>query len=230
MMQELPSGLDGKSRSLLAENLKQLVVNESMSLRAMYQEAISVTPFRRVTLSMNDNVDRLRAFPSLTSDFSDKVLLLRLVSAPMPMPTKTLEDRKAFRETLQRELPAFMAELLAWDIPDEIRTGRNADRFGFDEWQHPSITASMFEQEPESVVLWVIDNSGLFVDGKPWGWAPSEALSDQLLDGPHGRKVVPLFKHSGACGRYLGLLKKRFPKRFECDHKNRGNFWMIHPQ
>ena len=233
MMQELPSGLDGKSRAMLGENLKQLIANESVPLRAMYQEPISVTPYRRVSVSLNDNVERLKTFPALTSDFSDKVILLRLNANAEPMNNGSDAGRAAFREAVERELPALVAFLLAWEIPAELRTSAHAGRFGFDAWQHPAITATLYEQEPESVVLWVIDHSGLFQGDNgqqtAWGWDSAESLRDRLMDGPHAAKLAKIFHYPGACAGYLGKLAKRNPARFESKHRKDGNVWFIRP-
>lgn len=228
MMQELPSALDKTSRSMLSENLKQLIANDSMSLRAMYQEAVTVTPFRRVTLSMNDNVEKLQALPSLTSDFADKIIILILAGEPMPMPTHTDEQREAFRVALAAELPAFVHYLLNWEVPAELTAGEHAARFGLNAWQNPEIANAMFEMEPESKLLWFIDHSDLFTGGA-WGWAPATDLQEEIARGPNGSKAERLFKYPGTCGELLGKLRIRFPDRFQKKHGKAGNLWMIHP-
>lgn len=92
-MQELPSGLDFKSRVLLADELKRLIATESHALHPKYCDALTLFPWWRVSLSItNNNVDRLKALPALTSDFGDKILLLLCESHPMPMPTGNCPD------------------------------------------------------------------------------------------------------------------------------------------
>ena len=95
MMQELPSGLDFKSRDLLKTELKRLITTESHSHHPKYCDALTLYPWWRVSLSINSNVDSLKALPGLTSDFGDKILLLLCESHPMPMPTGTRGERPA---------------------------------------------------------------------------------------------------------------------------------------
>ena len=105
MMQELPSGLDFKSRDLLKTELKRLITTESHSHHPKYCDALTLYPWWRVTLSINSNVDSLKALPGLSSDFGDKILLLLCESHPMPMPTGTPEERRAFRDSSPPSFP-----------------------------------------------------------------------------------------------------------------------------
>lgn len=228
-IQELPSGLDHKSRALFAEELKRLIATESHALHPKYCDAVTVYPWWRVSLSINNNVDRLKALPALTSDFGDKVLLMLCESRPMPMPTATPEDRRAFREAIARELPAFVSFLLSWEIPASLRQTKHASRFGHDHFHHPELTAALFEQEPQNSLLYMLDNFGdLYGDGDAWGWAAAEELREKLSeDGRFGAQARKLFTFANACGTYLSKLEEKFPERFLHKHTKRGNVWLI---
>jgi hypothetical protein len=246
-MQELPSGLDFKSRVLLADELKRLIATESHALHPKYCDALTLFPWWRVSLSINNNVDRLKALPALTSDFGDKILLLLCESHPMPMPTGTPEERRAFRDVIAAELPAFMAFLLSWEIPAELRQTKHASRFGHDHFHHPRLTAALFEQEPQSSLLYILDNCEALYnmtdrvfkeaggqgsgEEDAWGWASSELLREHLCDdGTFGRfaaQARKIFSFSGACGTYLSKLEEKFPERFRSRHTNKGNVWLL---
>ena len=228
-MNELPSGLDHKSRSLFGEELKRLIATESHALHPKYCDAVTIYPWWRVSLSINNNVDRLKALPALTSDFADKVLLFLCESRPFPMPTNTNDERKAFRARINAELPAFVAFLLAFDIPEELRRTRHASRFGHDHFHHPTLTAALFEQEPQNSLLYMLDSfTDLYAEGNAWGWAPAEELRERLCEdarfGPQARK---LFTFANASGTYLSKLEEKFPERFQSKHTKRGNLWLI---
>lgn len=231
-MQELPSGLDFKSRVLLADELKRLIATESQALHPKYCDALTLYPWWRVSLSINNNVDRLKALPALTSDFGDKILLLLCESQPMPMPTGTPEERRAFRDAIAAELPAFVAFLLAWEVPAELRRKKHASRFGLDHFHHPRLTAALFEQEPQSSLLYILDNHlDLYADGNAWGWSPADLLREQLTDdtqcGRFAAQARKIFGFPGACGSYLSKLEEKFPERFTSKHTNKGNVWLI---
>ncbi len=233
---------------LLADELKRLIATESHSLHPKYCDAFTLFPWWRVTLSINDNVDRLKALPSLTSDFGDKILLLLCESLPMPMPTDTPEERRAFREAIAAELPAFVAFLMAWEIPAECRQTRHASRFGYDHFHHPRLTAALFEQSPESSLLYILDNFGALysmtdlvfkaaggqgsgTDDDTWGWASSELLREHLCDeaqsGRFAAQARKIFSFAGAAGTYLSKLADKFPARFTSKHTNKGNLWLL---
>lgn len=246
-MQELPSGLDFKSRVLLADELKRLIATESHALHPKYCDALTLFPWWRVTLSINNNVDRLKALPALTSDFGDKILLLLCESHPMPMPTGTPEERRAFRDVITAELPAFVAFLLSWEIPAELCQTKHASRFGHDHFHHPRLTAALFEQEPQSSLLYILDNCADLYnmtdlvfkeaggqgsgDDDAWGWASSELLREQLCDdtqfGKYAAQARKIFGFPGACGSYLSKLEEKFPERFTSRHTNKGNQWRL---
>ena len=243
-----PSVLDFKSRVLLADELKRLIATESHALHPKYCDALTLFPWWRVSLSINNNVDRLKALPALTSDFGDKILLLLCESDPMPMPTGTPEERRAFRDVITAELPAFVAFLHSWEIPAELRTTRHASRFGHDHFHHPKLVAALFEQEAESSLLYILDNSPNLYNMTPavfkaaggkdsgeddaWGWGPSEFLREQLCDetqfgrfAAQARKLLPT--NWSACGSYLSKLAEKYPERFASDHTNKHNVWLI---
>ena len=246
-MQELPSGLDFKSRVLLADELKRLIATESHALHPKYCDALTLFPWWRVSLSINNNVDRLKALPALTSDFGDKILLLLCESHPMPMPTGTPEERRAFRNVITAELPAFVAFLHSWEIPAELCQTKHASRFGHDHFHHPRLTAALFEQEPQSSLLYILDNCEALYnmtdlvfkeaggqgsgEDDAWGWASSELLREHLCDdttfGRFAAQARKIFGFPGACGTYLSKLEEKFPERFTSRHTNKGNVWLL---
>ena len=61
-------------------------------------------------MSVNDEPENLMVLPPIDDSIEDKLIILRASKSPMPMPTATLEQRKAFWETLEERtagVPAF---------------------------------------------------------------------------------------------------------------------------
>ena len=251
-IQELPSGLDHESRAFLGEQLKKIAATEGHSYHPKGCDAQTMYPFWRLSLSINKNPDRIKSLPPLNSDITDKLILLLVESKPMPMPTRTVEERRAFRETIYGELPAFVFFLLDWTIPPELQTSEHAGRFGHDTFHHPQIVADLFEQEPESGLRYMIDNvifirkrtedgKWLYLDEddddkwldepKAWGWEPAMKLHERLTSdsSAYAAQAKRLFNFPGACGTLLSRLLEKFPQRFKKKHTNTGNVWMIHP-
>ena len=159
-----------------------------------------------------------------------------------------MEDRQAFVDAITAELPAFVAFLLSWEIPAELRQTKHASRFGHDHFHHPRLAAMLFDQEPESSLLYILDNcealynmtdvvfkeAGGLASGEEdaWGWAPSELLQQHLCDetesGKFATQARKIFSYQGACGQYLSKLMDKFPERVLFKHSKKRNLWLIH--
>jgi hypothetical protein len=137
--------LDGTSRLMLSEKFKKIAANDSQTYHPKGRDAMTMHPHFRLSISVNDNPEKLRALPPMNNDLVDKVLLLKLSGAhPMPMPTNTDEEEAAFAAAVRAQLPGFVHYLLSWQPPLEISVGR----FGMQVWQHPEIVDALWEQEP----------------------------------------------------------------------------------
>jgi len=142
-------------------------------MRLMRTEPCSVSPFWRLTISVNDDPDKLRSLPLITSDFGDKVLVFQCEAAPIPLIERnSIESQRLFRDTMAEELPHYLYWLLnEFTIPEEMLTyadGRDATRFGFREYHAPCIKDELFDETPAAKLMSLID-SAIFTRGsKDW--------------------------------------------------------------
>lgn len=198
-LSEVPSSQKTVDRIALAETIKQIVANPLQRMRLMRTEPWPIHPFWRLTMMLNDEPDKLRSLPTITPDYGDKVLIFHGKFAPMPMPTNTDEDRRAFAETVASELPAFVEWLInTWEIPAELLVypdGRDATRFGFREYHHPVVRDGLFDETPAAELMMLIDTAEFEIEGtkgrKLWD-LPSDTGSNAGIEGRvwHGRAVV----------------------------------------
>ena len=165
MMEELlTSSWSAADRVNLSEAIKRMVANESKRMRLMRTDPLTVDPFWRFTLSMNNDPDKMRAFPMLTPDFRDKVVMLEVAKKALPMPTRTAAEQKAFNDTIKAEMPAYAHWLLnEFEIPEALLTadGEDATRFGFASFQHPRLAEQLFDDTPAANLLRLIDQAEL---------------------------------------------------------------------
>lgn len=172
-MGELPtSSQKTVDRVQLSENIKTLVVNRMHRLRIMKVDPVTVMPFWRLSISLNNDPDKMRSFPMLTGDFKDKVLMLLVAKRPLPMPSRTNEEQEAFAAAIAAQLPAYAYWLMNdFKIPERLLVddnGEEATRFGFRDFQHPSLSMELFDDTPHAKLLRLIDASEFFavVSGK----------------------------------------------------------------
>lgn len=221
-------------RTQLAERIKQVVANPSQRARLMRNEPCTLSPYWRLSISVNDDPDKLRSLPLITADFGDKVLIFHCKRAPLPLiEWDSEESQKAFRDACTAEIPAFAHWLLNdWQVPEELKVyedGRPATRFGFREWHHPVIKGDLFSDTPAAQLLQLIDDAtftcmewdtprklwempcrGHVPEGANF-WHDSAEELQLLLTGEKDYRcnvatlAKKLFQHN-QCGRMLGRL------------------------
>lgn len=156
MMEDPASSTKTVDRVYFGEMLKQLVVNDTQRLHRKREDAMTVSPFFRVTISVNNDPDKMRVLPLLTPDMKDKVHLFMVSSAPLPMPTSSLGEREAFRNAIAKELPAY-----AWWLLNEFEIAHPSTRFGVREYHHPALAMELFDDTPAAELLQIVDAAEL---------------------------------------------------------------------
>jgi hypothetical protein len=223
MIEDEQASTDIRTRRNLGAQLKNLTVIDWQRCHAKNRIPVSLTPFWRLSISVNDEPENLMVLPPIDDSIEDKLIILRAARAPMPMPTTTLEQRKAFWETLESELPAFLYHLCEWEIPAEL----SSERFGIKHFQHPEILQQLDELAPEFRLLRLLDDA-IARPGEEWEGS-ADALERKLTekDGPNQYEARRLFSWNTACGVYLGRLAKRFPDRFSHQRTASERYWII---
>lgn len=226
LIEDPPSATDIQSRLYFGERLKAFAVNDASRIHRKNRDAASLPAWWRLSVSLNDDPEKLKVLPPLSPDLRDKLMLLKAQRCEEFWAQFSAEEDHfaAFRDRIAGELPAFASFLLGYEIPADIR----ARRFGVEAFQHPEIWGAVYEAEPESVLCMMID-AVIFAEGRPdaWGWGSSLALEKELKAGEYETEARKLFSYPTACGVYLRKLAGRFPDRFESVHKRTGNLWLI---
>ena len=217
-----------RARREFGARIKDFTVNEVQSCHAKNRQAISLRPFWRLSISLNDEPENMMILPPLDESLSDKLMLLRVRRADMPMPTETVEERTSFWTTLMEELPAFVNYLLRWKIPTPLR----CHRFGITTFHHPELIDGIDGVSPEFRLLSLID-AVVFTETGPANGAlvmTAQALESQLTNSAMGFEARRLFSWNNACGTYLGRLAAKRPARIERNSNKERREWLIKPE
>ena len=207
MLEDESESVDPRSRKHFAAMMKTLLCGKDQNCHGKNREAITLRPLWRMSVSLNDDPERLLVLPSLDDDVRDKIIALKVVKCAMPMPTHTPELQESFWQTLMSELPAFLAYLENWTIPTA-----NADaRYGVCAFQHPEIVEKLNTTNAENRLLELIDLT-LFSNSmrlEPWTGSAAE-LERRLSDDncPYRNDAKRLFNWRDACGTFLGKAAK----------------------
>jgi len=244
MIEDEVASVDIRARREFGAAIKKITANETQSCHPKNKTAVTLTPFWRLTITVNDEPENLHILPPLDDSIVDKLIILKARKAPMPMPTGSPDERRVFWNRLVRELPAFIHFLQNWTIPENKTDGR----YGIKTYHNPEIVDVVSNAQPEERLLAMIDqvlfpvhlheitpnSSPTFHKpvATPDNWdGTSEKLAGELTNNESivRHEASKLFNYSGACGTLLARLKKSHPHRVD-SRKVRGNtIWTIRP-
>lgn len=201
---------DLRFRRQFGSQLKNLVFNETQSLHRKTRDAVSVSGFSRVTITLNEEAENLAVLPPIDDSLLDKITLIRAYPASYPYGKDDLAGRTAYRKQLSAELPAFLHFLRGLRIPESLQDQRSGVRA----YQDPELMQELLMMSPELALLELIDTVWIWgVDRLPWTGTAGE-LRGILMEKDRSGRASRLLEWSNACGTYLARLQKTFPERF----------------
>ena len=229
VIEDEAASTDIRARREFGAHLKEITVNDHQSCHAKGRTPVSLTPFWRLSVTVNEEPENLMVLPPINEDLRDKMILLKAQLTPMPMPTNSLGERRLFIETLHAELPAFVDFLLDWKVPVHLE----CPRFGVKHFHHPSLLQAIEELAPERRLLSIIDSGGLFAGPIAEAWEGSaeqlERRLRQINSGSFEREVDRLLGFNNACGVFLGRLAGKYPERITKRTVNGYTRWTVQP-
>jgi hypothetical protein len=228
------------ARMALAAAIKNIVANQQQPCHAKGRDIVNLSPWWRVTISLNDRSDRMLVLPPLEhDDIAGKIILLRATAHDMPMPTETIEQKAEFWQTLTQELPSF----LHWLITDfEIPSGWRNPRFGVKAWHNPALLTELEELSPAIALLELIDRGDVWTK-QIWGssgqlqsirtipWKGTALQLRACLLGNHATRhdAQQLLNWTNATGQYLNDLACIRPGRVKALRTHSTREYEIYP-
>jgi len=195
-------------------------------LHAKGRDEINVSPWWRITITLNDSPEAMMVLPPLNEDIADKVILLRASRFDFPEPMQSSDDKERFAAKLRSEIPAFLHWLLnEYEIPEKYADPRRCNIMSY---HHPELKENLESLSPERELLEIIDSvlANDLQNGSVW--ITAEKLEERIR-GLHERRAALIFTYRGACGKYLHRLSKKAPQRVTKARKANANGWNIHP-
>jgi hypothetical protein len=215
---------DLRTRRHFGSQLKGLIANSVTSFHPKGGQAMSLTPFWRVSITLNDEPENLMVLPPLDSGLKDKIFLLRAWMTTLPFANDNLTERTRYRQKLTEELPAFIHFLQTWRIPTKWKD----QRYGVKAWQNAELLYELQTLQPEFRLLELIERLHVWhIDAQVWEGTAIE-LERELRDKDKRGEVDRLITFNSAVGTYLGRLVKCFPERIMRKRgENNTTIWQI---
>lgn len=228
MVEDEAASFDFRVRVKMGAMLKGQVVNEDQRCHPKHGKPVTLRPFWRTSMTLNDDPESLMVLPPLEG-ISDKVMLFRAHKTEMPMSTETLEQWGAFMALIDAEMPAFVYFILnRFEIPESLRCGR----YGVKHFHHQELLDMMSVLSPETKLLELID-AKLFPKGSgsinDWEGKASELETEICGTGSSvAHEARKLLIYNSACGQYLGRIAHMHPERVQKSGVIKGfTYWKI---
>ena len=228
LIEEIPPSSKMEDRETLGERIKEVVGNDTARLHKKNRDACSVPTFWRLSVTLND--DNLRCLPPLKLSLLDKIIILSAAPAPefWEQFASAPDPRKAFREAIERELPAFAPYLITMKIEDRFKSRR----FGVTHYIPEELARAIHEGEPEFHLAMLIDKAGLFEDGEAWQGDAEDLRQTLCAEGsPVKDAAGRLLKQLAlsTIGKWLALLETQTPRRYKFHRTGNARKWIIQP-
>jgi hypothetical protein len=237
---EKPS-TDYASRRAFGTSLKNILTAQQQWCHRKHATPISLRPVWRLSISVNDDGEALQVLPSMDGDIADKVILLSVAKCPMPMPTGTLAEKKAFWETLLSELPAFLYYVLhVWEPPIWLLEGEEAQRYGIVSYKHPDLLEALGELAPETRVfdwinqIWFTQSEDLTIKTRQMRTIEQSAAEIENDIRKHfadrSWEINRVLKGERSMSTYLARLARKYPDRVRQKKAHGGiRRWVLSP-
>lgn len=207
-IEDEPASVDLRTRRHFAQAIKGLCANRIQSFHPKGKDAMTVPPFWRVTISVNDDQEHLMVLPPLDDSLADKVILLRAKQAKFPYGPEDLGGRQQYRKKLSDELPGYLYWLRNWKLPASFQD----QRFGCTAYQNEELKSMLSDLEPEHK-LWTLIRALNVVPFGHVGWSGEASKLDVLLrNADRSGAVEKLLRYNTACAVYLERLSRLYPQ------------------
>jgi hypothetical protein len=247
-------------RQKFGAEVKKIVANNEVRLRAMHKDGFAVEVLRRLVVLVN--LQGIQVLPPLDGDVDDKLIILKGYARPAPkepitadtpaeqacwpapMPTRTIKEKEAYRDRIRGELPAFLFWLLyEFKIPSHASGGRFVVRH----WHHPAIVSELHDLSPHTR-LWDLivgsrvvfseyrcseDTAAEWIPRKEWRGTAKDL--DELLKKNDASRLSADERREVPSPVYLGrrlrLCTKHFGEEFcRLEIKRTSKTWILRPR
>lgn len=204
------SSTDIRQRKAFGAKFKEAIYSPEIQVNQRNNSSLSLRPVWRVVVCCNETPENLSVIPPIDSDISDKLILLHFRKAELPVDTSTADGKAELQAMIRTELPAFLAKLDAFEIPEHLHDSRA----GVTAWKSPHLTAQLRAIAPEGIMedllRQALDSGFLGVERGEEKWMSANEIQARLTEpeSPTSGPARSLLRHHTSAGRNLSDLEK----------------------
>ena len=214
---------DMPSRRVFGSKIKDICVNSLQSCHGKHKEALTLYPIWRLSISVNDEAENLVMLPPLEDSIEDKIMLLKVEQAVMPMKSDSPRCRVEFWDGIRAEIPSFAKFIEEYVVPENLQESR----FGIKAYQHPDLVEILKEMTHENRLMALMEIIVIPENGT-WKGTLEELETALLEDSTFKRQIEKLLYYPTALMTYLRRLHKSMPERVKKRKHGGKNLWELH--
>jgi hypothetical protein len=238
---EVPRNIEVRRK--VGNHIKKAAANKAVEVHSKGKDIKNLTPFTRLSVSVNDDEECLEVLPPLDDHLTDKLLILLCHKFTFKIgdcvyPANTPAEQAVLEGRIKEEMPAYVHWLLnGFQIPEHIAIGRG----GLKAFQNPAIVEKISGTAPELQLREMIEGvwgrskyepetEGLLNKAERKlrlaSWIPLESANrvyNYLANAEPAtlRGILPSVK---TCGTYLSRLAEKHPTQFRKYRGHGGTF------
>jgi hypothetical protein len=177
MLSDETPARDIDSRRAFGNHIKAMAANAEVRVEVKYELPVVLRPFRRGTVSLNDEDENIRTLPPMDESIEDKLMLFKCNFVHLPKPSG-----EAIERAIASELPGYVHYLL---YEHEIRKALMDERFGVRAYHDPSVLEALSAAAPETQLLQEIEKAELSyqrLNDGGWEWVGSSNTLQEILE------------------------------------------------
>jgi hypothetical protein len=213
---------DMPSRRVFGSKIKDMCVNSLQSCHGKHKEALTLYPIWRLSISVNDEAENLVMLPPLEESIEDKIMLLKVDQAIMPMKSDSPRSRVEFWDAVRAEIPSFLHFIENYVVPDELQESR----FGIKAFQHPDLVEILKEMTHENRLMALMEII-VIPDNGSWKGTLEELETALLEDSTYKRQIEKLLYYPTALMTYMRRLHKSAPERVRAYKSSGKSMWEL---
>jgi hypothetical protein len=208
LMDDAGGADDYQTRKAMGDGIKELVAGAYPQCHGKGATPITLEPFWRVLITVNDDHESLQVLPPIHGTTRDKIILLRTVDYAVDADTSDLNAYNAYGARLEAALPDYLGFLERWEVPEEYKKGR----FGLVEYHDAEIMDKLKHFTPEERLRnMLIEAVQTDADQVLTSRAIERLLTEPGIS-PVEHEARALLRGPGSIGKYMARVCQVYPE------------------
>ena len=199
---------DYAARRRFGEEIKKSVATIGKRVHGKGKKAITLDPFTRTIILLNDKLEDIRVLPPMDKGMGDKFILLKTVGSGVDHNDgRTFQSR---RDHYMNAVSDYLGWLENWKIPEWLQDPEN--RYGIKSYHNQDVLDSLAELSNETqLVQLMLKFHELDGTIKTSGEVYSRLLEDGLYTTSHRAETLTIAKNAIIFGKIMAAAADRFP-------------------